>query len=260
MDNITLLRDGAPTRDSVQQALSELDSRVQPGDRVFIYLSGYGSRQFDAAEGGCVGTASATRHARRRQPPVPRSGSCPWQPRPTRRWCSTTRTMPAASIVRMPSAPPAQARARRGFGAQVRPVVMPAGNKTLRNRGLDSATPRARPEWAGPCPSVAARRGHRPPAPARADWLPRRCASACRGSVRDLDGGGDRVGVFAQAKIDVQLRRRRAIRHAALGHHRQSWFRAGRFTGNPAPHVTAPAITAPSPPCRSQFLPHRQLS
>jgi len=55
-DNITLLRDGAATRDNVQQALAELATRVQPGDRVFVYWSGHGSRYFDASEGGCVET------------------------------------------------------------------------------------------------------------------------------------------------------------------------------------------------------------
>lgn len=55
-DNITMLRDKAATRDNVQQALADLARRVQPGDRVFVYWSGHGSRYFDAAEGGCVET------------------------------------------------------------------------------------------------------------------------------------------------------------------------------------------------------------
>jgi len=55
-DHITMLRDSAATRDNVQQALAELATRVQPGDRVFVYWSGHGSRYFDATEGGCVET------------------------------------------------------------------------------------------------------------------------------------------------------------------------------------------------------------
>ncbi len=53
-ENIVLLRDAAATQDAIGQALGELEARVQPGDRVFIYWSGHGSRYFDAAEGGCV--------------------------------------------------------------------------------------------------------------------------------------------------------------------------------------------------------------
>jgi len=55
-ENITLLRDAAATRAGVAEALRELESRVQPGDRVFVYWSGHGSRYFDAAAGGCVET------------------------------------------------------------------------------------------------------------------------------------------------------------------------------------------------------------
>ncbi len=55
-DHVTLLRDDVATRDGVQQALRELERRVQPGDRVFIYWSGHGSRSFDPAEGVCIET------------------------------------------------------------------------------------------------------------------------------------------------------------------------------------------------------------
>src|ERR1700712_4126133 len=53
-DNITMLRDAAATHDAVQQAIADLDARVRPGDRVFIYWSGHGSRYYDAAENACV--------------------------------------------------------------------------------------------------------------------------------------------------------------------------------------------------------------
>jgi hypothetical protein len=55
-ENITLLRDAAATRAGVEKALQELQARVQPGDRLFVYWSGHGSRYFDAAAGGCVET------------------------------------------------------------------------------------------------------------------------------------------------------------------------------------------------------------
>jgi Caspase domain/Domain of unknown function (DUF4384) len=52
--NITLLRDEAATSDGIEAAIRELGERALPGDRVFVYWSGHGSRWFDAAEGGCV--------------------------------------------------------------------------------------------------------------------------------------------------------------------------------------------------------------
>lgn len=54
--NITLLRDEAATHDGIAEAVRELEARTLPGDRVFIYWSGHGSRHFDATEGGCVET------------------------------------------------------------------------------------------------------------------------------------------------------------------------------------------------------------
>jgi hypothetical protein len=55
-EQMTLLRDAQATREGVRQALLDLGTRVQRGDRVFVYWSGHGSRYFDAAEGGCVET------------------------------------------------------------------------------------------------------------------------------------------------------------------------------------------------------------
>ena len=54
--NITLLRDEAATFEAVAEALRELAARTLPGDRVFFYWSGHGSRQADAVDGGCVET------------------------------------------------------------------------------------------------------------------------------------------------------------------------------------------------------------
>ncbi len=54
--NITLLRDEAATHEGIAAAIRDLEARTLPGDRVFIYWSGHGSRNFDAAEGGCVET------------------------------------------------------------------------------------------------------------------------------------------------------------------------------------------------------------
>ena len=57
--NITLLRDEAATFEAIGEALHELAARTLPGDRVFIYWSGHGSRRYDAADGGCVETLVA---------------------------------------------------------------------------------------------------------------------------------------------------------------------------------------------------------
>lgn len=55
VENITMLRDEDATSDAVQQALRDLDARLRAGDRVFLYWSGHGSRNFDSRE-GCVET------------------------------------------------------------------------------------------------------------------------------------------------------------------------------------------------------------
>ncbi len=52
----TVLQDAAATRAGITQALQALRQRVQPGDRVFVYWSGHGSRFHDAQAGGCVET------------------------------------------------------------------------------------------------------------------------------------------------------------------------------------------------------------
>ena len=54
--NITELRDEQATRAGVARAIADLQSRVQPGDRVFVYWSGHGSRYHDPQESACVET------------------------------------------------------------------------------------------------------------------------------------------------------------------------------------------------------------
>lgn len=54
--NITELRDHHASRAGVTQAIADLQSRVQPGDRVFVYWSGHGSRYHDPHESACVET------------------------------------------------------------------------------------------------------------------------------------------------------------------------------------------------------------
>lgn len=46
-DNITYLRDHQATADQIRQAIQDLNTRVRPGDRVFVYYSGHGTRWVD---------------------------------------------------------------------------------------------------------------------------------------------------------------------------------------------------------------------
>lgn len=54
LSNIRYLQDEEATGDRIRQALGELNTQVQDGDRVFIHYSGHGTRFNDPASGGCV--------------------------------------------------------------------------------------------------------------------------------------------------------------------------------------------------------------
>ncbi len=51
-DNIRYLRDGQATAQQIMQAVEELNARVRPGDRVFVYYSGHGTRWVDPKDPG----------------------------------------------------------------------------------------------------------------------------------------------------------------------------------------------------------------
>ena len=53
-NNIRYLHDEQATGDGIRKALTELNSRVDEGDRVFIHYSGHGTRYNDPTAGGCV--------------------------------------------------------------------------------------------------------------------------------------------------------------------------------------------------------------
>jgi Caspase domain/Domain of unknown function (DUF4384) len=53
-NNITYLQDSDATGNNIRQALANMNTRVQDGDRVFVHFSGHGTRYNDAALGGCV--------------------------------------------------------------------------------------------------------------------------------------------------------------------------------------------------------------
>jgi len=49
-DNIRYLRDEQATAQQIRQAVEDLNARVRPGDRVFVYYSGHGTRWVDPKE------------------------------------------------------------------------------------------------------------------------------------------------------------------------------------------------------------------
>jgi hypothetical protein len=47
--NITFIRDTDATADRIREELAALDKRTSPGDRIFVYYSGHGTRWYDAS-------------------------------------------------------------------------------------------------------------------------------------------------------------------------------------------------------------------
>lgn len=52
--NISYLQDEQATANSIRRTIQELTDKVQDGDRVFIYFSGYGTSYNDRAAAGCI--------------------------------------------------------------------------------------------------------------------------------------------------------------------------------------------------------------
>lgn len=48
-ENITYLRDSKATASEIRRGIQDLDARVRPGDRVFVYYSGHGTRWLDTS-------------------------------------------------------------------------------------------------------------------------------------------------------------------------------------------------------------------
>lgn len=49
-ENITYLRDGKATASEIRRGIQDLDARVRPGDRVFVYYSGHGTRWMETSK------------------------------------------------------------------------------------------------------------------------------------------------------------------------------------------------------------------
>ncbi len=52
--NIVYLQDSQATGANIRKALTDLNAKVQDGDRVFVHYSGHGTRYNDPAAGGCI--------------------------------------------------------------------------------------------------------------------------------------------------------------------------------------------------------------
>jgi hypothetical protein len=53
-ENIDVLSESAVTRESLQAALAQLDRKIMPGDKLYIYFSGHGARFLDQNTGECT--------------------------------------------------------------------------------------------------------------------------------------------------------------------------------------------------------------
>jgi hypothetical protein len=256
-DNITLLRDAGASREGVQQALRELEARLQPGDRVFVYWSGHGSRYYDEAEGGCVETLVP--HDLR---DISNKQFGQWlQPlaRKTEKLmvvydaCHSGGVGAAASATLQRSLP---AGAQQWFPKSATPGQAICNQPSnVRNRSLESATRSLGIDGQ----DVVHLSSSRPDEvsfdnPARgglATYALRQCLG---GEAKDLDGSGaismDELAACAQGQIDKALAGQNQVlpHHVVLSGNRgfvPAWFAAP--SGQVAPSVTAPAVWAAAP-------------
>jgi len=255
-DNITMLRDAAATREGVQQALRELDARLQPGDRVFVYWSGHGSRYFDAAEGGCVETLVP--HDLR---DISNKQFASWlQPlaRKTDKMMVVYDACHSGGVGAASTAP--QRSLPAGTATVWRPKTAAPGQaicnqpSNLRTRSLESATRSLGVDGQ----DVVHLSSSRPDEVSfdngalggLATYSLRQCLA---GEARDLDGSGaismDELAACAQQRINSALAGQTQVlpHHLVLSGNRgfvPAWFAAP--ASQPAPSVTAPAVWAPA--------------
>jgi len=251
-DNITLLRDGAATSDGVRQALRDLEGRVLPGDRVFIYWSGHGSRYFDAAEGGCVETL------------VPHDlhdiGN-----RQFAQWIQPLATKADKMLVvydachsgGMSGTGGAAAAASRSLAPGFVPKFIGGTDAcqqatNLRSRGLGSAAGALGMSGQDLVHLSSSRPDEVSFDNAATGGLATSALRQClQGDARDLDGSGaisiDELVACAQNKIEARLKGVPQLEPQHLIVTGNRGFVPAWFAGNPAPQVTAPAVSVPAP-------------
>jgi len=249
-DNITLLRDRDATRDGVLQALRELEHRVQPGDRVFVYWSGHGSRYFDPQENGCVETLVPydLRDLGNRE-------FAQWLQPLARR---TDKMMVVYDACHSGGVGGAAAAPSRAWGAGWTPKFTPGVQacqqaSNLRTRSLPDAAKALGVSGQDVVYLASSRPDEVSFDNAATGGLATSSLRQCLlGDARDLDGDGTisvgEIAACAQEKIDQALRGQSQLlpHHLVVGGNRA--FVPAWFAGSPAPQVTAPALTPHSPP------------
>lgn len=249
-DNITLLRDRAATRDGVQQALRELEARVQPGDRVFLYWSGHGSRYFDAQENGCIETLVP--HDLR---DIGNREFAQWLQPLLRKADKMLVVYDACHSGGVGGAGPAAARS---WGAGWTPKFTPGAQacqqpSNLRTRSLGSAVQALGASGQDVVHLSSSRPDEVSFDNADSGGLATSSLRLClQGAAQDLDGSGaisiDEIAACAQGGIERALRgqTRLSPHHLVISGNRG--FVPAWFAGSPAPQASAPAATlAPLP-------------
>ena len=260
---ITLLRDEAATSRGISEAIRALGERTLPGDRVFIYWSGHGSRYFDASAGGCVETLLpydlqdvTNRELAQWLRPI---GEKADKLMVLYDACHSAGLAPAASAA--PAGP-----ATRALGSALQAKFTPGPDacsvsSNLRTRSLGAAA--AALGLTGQ--DVVHIASSRPDElslqdPARGGLATAAFRECLQGDARDTDGSGSvsvqELADCAQAKIDTALAGNARYRapHLVLSGNRDfvpAWFAAPPANGASAPPAATPqavAATLPAPP------------
>ena len=256
VDNTTVLRDRDATREGVLQALTDLDARVQPGDRVFLYWSGHGSRYFDAQANGCV--EALVPHDLR---DIDNREFAQWLQPLARK---TDKMLVVYDACHSGGVGRANSTATRAWGAGWTPKFTSGGeacNKAsnLRTRSLAGAV-RALGASGQDIVHLSSSRPDEVSFDSAATgglatWSLRQCMLR---DARDLDGSGavsiDALAACAQQKIDQAVRGAPGLEPHHLVINGNRGFVPAWFAGDPAPQATAPAPT-PAPTLPTAAVP-----
>lgn len=249
-ENMTVLRDAAATRGGVQQALRALDSRLQPGDRVFFYWSGHGSRYFDAAANACVETLVPYDLQ-----DIGHQDFAQWL-RPLA--AKADKMLVVYDACHSAGVDGTSSIAMRSTSSTYAPKFTASASAclqstNLRTRGWDSATRAIGLSTQDIVHISSARADEVAFDNAQSGGLATSSLLSCmQGGAKDLDGSGalsvDEIAACAQAAMESKLKPFPNLDPSHLVVSGNRAFVPAWFAGNPMPHVTAPATTPPSLP------------